>query len=137
MQVFCKKRIGLERSKNAYAWRTLLNAKAKIAFGTDYSVEPLEPMEGLYAAVSRKDRLGEEGDGWFPEQKLTMEEAIELYTLGASYAQFMEDRKGMIKKDYLGDVIILNQDLLTIPEEEIMKTLVDYTIVGGKVVYKR
>ena len=134
---FCEKRIGLERSKNAYAWRTLLNAKAKIAFGTDYSVEPLEPMEGLYAAVSRKDRLGEEGDGWFPEQKLTMEEAIELYTLGASYAQFMEDRKGMIKKDYLGDVIILNQDLLTIPEEEIMKTLVDYTIVGGKVVYKR
>jgi len=134
---FCEKRIGLERSKNAYAWRTLLDAKAKIAFGTDYSVEPLEPMEGLYAAVSRKDRLGEDGDGWFPEEKLTMEEAIELYTLGASYAQFMEDRKGMIKKGYLGDVIIVNQDLMTIPEDQIMKTKVDYTIVGGEVVYKR
>jgi len=134
---FCEKRIGYERSKGAYAWRRLLDANAKIAFGTDYSVEPLDPMEGLYAAVSRKDRMGEEGEGWFPDQKLTMEEAIELYTLGAAYAQFMEDRKGMIKVGYLGDVLIVNQDLLTIPEEQIMKTKVDYTIVGGKVVYQR
>jgi len=134
---FCEKRIGKERSKYAYAWRSLLDAGAKIAFGTDYSVEPLNPMEGLYAAVTRKDRMGEEGDGWFPEQKLTMEEAIELYTLGSAYAQFMEDRKGMIKKGYLGDVVIVNQDLMTIPEEEIMKTRVDYTIVGGKVVFER
>ena len=110
---------------------------AKIAFGTDYSVEPLDPMEGLYAAVTRKDRQGEEGEGWFPEEKLTMEEAIELYTLGAAYAEFMEDRKGMIKEGYLGDVVIVNQDLMTIAEQEIMKTKVDYTIVGGKIVYKR
>jgi len=134
---FCEKRIGKERSKYAYAWRSLLDAGAKIAFGTDYSVEPLNPMEGLYAAVTRKDRMGEEGDGWFPEQKLTMEEAIELYTFGSAYAQFMEDRKGMIKKGYLGDVVIVNQDLMTIPEGEIMKTRVDYTIVGGKVVFER
>ena len=134
---FCEKRIGTERSKYAYAWRSLLDADARIAFGTDYPVEPLNPMEGLYAAVTRKDRMGEEGDGWFPEQKLTMEEAIELYTLGAAYAQFMEDRKGMIKKGYLGDVVMVNQDLMTIPEEDIMKTRVDYTIVGGKVVFKR
>jgi len=134
---FCEKRIGLERSKGAYAWRSLLDAGAHIAFGTDYSVEPLEPMEGLYAAVTRKDRLGEEGDGWFPEQKLTMEEAIELYTLGAAYAQFMEDRKGMIKEGYLADIVIVDQDLLTIPEDRIMKTNVDYTIVGGKVVYEK
>lgn len=133
---FCEKRIGKERSKYAYAWRSLLDSGAKIAFGTDYSVEPLNPMEGLYAAVTRKDRMGEEGDGWFPEQKLTMEEAIELYTLGSAYAQFMENRKGMIKKGYLGDVVIVNQDLMTIPEEEIMKTRVDYTIVGGKVVFE-
>lgn len=134
---FAEKRLGLERCKGAYAWNRLLDAGARIAFGTDYSVEPLEPMEGLYAAVSRKDRLGEEGDGWFPSQKLSMEKAIELYTLGAAYAQYMEDRKGMLKKDYLADVLIVNQDLLTIPEEEIMKTKVDYTIVGGKVVYLR
>lgn len=134
---FCEKRIGKERSKYAYAWRSLLDAGAKIAFGTDYSVEPLDPMEGLYAAVTRKDRMGEEGQGWFPEQKLTMEEAIELYTVGSAYAQFMEDRKGMIKEGYLADVVIVNQDLLTISEDQIMKTKVDFTIVGGKVVYKR
>ncbi len=134
---FAEKRIGLERSRGAYAWRRLLDAGAKIAFGTDYSVEPLNPMEGLYAAVTRKDRLGEEGEGWFPDQKLTMEEAIELYTLGSAYAQFMEDRKGMIKEGYLADLVIVDRDLLTIPEDQIMQTLLDVTVVGGKVVYRR
>jgi predicted amidohydrolase YtcJ len=132
---FYEKRIGYERSKGAYAWRSLVDAGSILAFGTDYPVEPLNPMEGLYAAVSRKDRLGEEGEGWFPEQKLTMEEAIIYYTLGSAYAQFMEERKGIIKKGYLADIVIVDKDLLTIPESEIMKTKVDYTITGGKVVY--
>lgn len=134
---FCEKRIGKERSKYAYPWKSLLNEGAKIAFGTDYSVEPLNPMEGLYAAVTRKDRMGEEGDGWFPEEKLSMEEAIRLYTLGSAYAQFMEDRKGMIKEGYLADMVILNKDLFNIPEDEIMDTKVDYTIVGGEIVFER
>jgi predicted amidohydrolase YtcJ len=134
---FCEKRIGTERSEGAYAWRSLIDAGSVLAFGTDYQVEPLNPMEGLYAAVTRKDRLGEEGEGWFPEQKITMEEAIKYYTLGSAYAQFMEDRKGMIKEGYLADIVIVDRDLLTIPESEIMKTKVDYTIVGGKVVFKR
>jgi len=134
---FCEKRIGIERSKGAYAWRSLLDAGTRIAFGTDYSVEPLNPMEGLYAAVTRKDRLGEEGEGWFPEEKLTMEEAIRLYTLVSSYSQFMEDRKGMIKPGYLADIVITDKDLMTVPESEIMTTTVDYTIVGGKVVYNK
>jgi predicted amidohydrolase YtcJ len=132
---FYEKRIGYERSKGAYAWRSLLDAGAMLAFGTDYQVEPLNPMEGLYAAVTRKDRLGEDGEGWFPEQKLTMEEAIKYYTLGSAYAQFMENRKGMIKTGYLADIVITDRDLLTIPEDEIMKTKVDYTITGGKVVF--
>ena len=132
---FCEKRIGRERSKGAYAWRSLINAGSTLAFGTDYQVEPLNPIEGLYAAVTRRDRLGEEGEGWFPEQKLAMEEAIKYYTFGSAYAQFMEDRKGMIKKGYLADIVIVDKDLLTIPESEIMTTKVDYTIVGGKVVY--
>jgi hypothetical protein len=132
---FYEKRIGTERSKGAYALRSLLNAEAKLAFGTDYQVEPLNPMEGLFAAVTRKDRLGEEGDGWFPEQKLTMEEAITFYTLGSAYAQFMEGRKGIIKTGYLADIVIVDKDLLTIPEDQIMKTKVDYTITGGKIVY--
>ena len=133
---FCEKRIGYERSKGAYAWRRLADAGATLAFGTDYQVEPLNPMEGLYAAVTRKDRLGEEGEGWFPDQKLTMEEAIRYYTLGSAFAQFMEDRKGKIKKGYLADIVITDRDLLTIPENEIMKTRVDFTIVGGKVVFE-
>ncbi len=132
---FYEKRIGAERCKGAYAWRSLLDAGAMLAFGTDYQVEPLNPMEGLYAAVTRKDRLGEEGDGWFPEQKLTMEEAIKYYTLGSAYAQFMDDRKGMIRKGFLADMVITDKDLLTIPETEIMKTKVDFTITGGKIVY--
>jgi len=132
---FYEKRIGIERCRGAYAWRSLLDSGAMLAFGTDYQVEPLNPMEGLYAAVTRKERLGEEGEGWFPEQKLTMEEAIKYYTLGSAYAQFMDDRKGMIRKGYLADIVITDKDLLTIPENEIMKTRVDYTITGGKVVY--
>ena len=112
-----------------------MNSGATLAFGTDYQVEPLNPMEGLYAAVTRKDRLGEEGDGWFPRQKLSMEEAVKCYTLGSAYAQFMDDRKGIIKPGYLADIVIVDKDLLTIPEDQIMKTKVDYTIVGGRIVY--
>ncbi len=132
---FCEKRIGPERANGAYAWKSLADAGAKLAFGTDYQVEPLNPMEGLYAAVTRKDRLGETGEGWHPEQKISMEEAISYYTLGSAYAQFMDDRKGMIRPGYLADIVITDKDLLSIPENEIMKTKVDYTIVGGKVVY--
>ena len=133
---FCEKRIGTERAKGAYAWKSLADAGAMLAFGTDYQVEPLNPMEGLYAAVTRKDRLGEEGEGWHPEQKITMVNAIKYYTLGSAYAQFMEGRKGMIKTGYLADIVITDKDLLTIPENEIMKTKIVYTITGGKVVYE-
>lgn len=134
---FAEKRIGRQRCKGAYAWRLLLNADARIAFGADYPVEPLDPLEGLYAAVTRKDRAGESGPGWFPDQCLTMEEAIKLYTLDSAYAEFMDDRKGSIKKGYLADMVIFRDDLTTIQPEKIMKALVDYTIVGGRVVYKR
>ncbi|MDY0099218.1 MAG: amidohydrolase [Bacteroidales bacterium] len=132
---FYEKRVGFERCKGAYAWRSLVDAGSVLAFGTDYQVEPLNPMEGLYAAVTRKARGGEEGDGWFPEQKLTMEEAINFYTVGSAYAQFMDNRKGMIRKGYLADIVIVDKDLLTIPENQIMNTKVDFTIVGGRIVY--
>jgi predicted amidohydrolase YtcJ len=132
---FCEKRIGTTRANGAYAWKSLQDAEAMLAFGTDYQVEPLNPMEGLYAAVSRKDRLGEEGEGWHPEQKIKMQEAIKYYTLGSAYSQFMENRKGMIKPGFLADIVIVDKDLLTIPENEIMKTKVDFTIAGGKIVF--
>jgi predicted amidohydrolase YtcJ len=134
---FAEKRIGTRRCEGAYAWRRLLDAGAAVAFGTDYPVEPINPLEGLYAAVTRKDRAGEPGDGWFPAQKLSMEKAIELYTLGSAHAEFMENRKGMIKKGYLGDVVIFDSDLMAMPHDRIMSAKVDYTIVGGKVMYQR
>ena len=134
---FAEKRIGPARCAGAYAWRRLLEAKAAVAFGTDYPVEPISPLEGLYAAVTRKDRAGEPGDGWFPDQKLNMEEAIRLYTRDAAYAEFTEDRKGMLKEGYLGDAAIFHEDLLALPPDRIMSAQVDYTIVGGKVVYRR
>ncbi len=134
---FAEKRIGTARCQGAYAWRSLLNAKAPVAFGTDYPVEPINPLEGLYASVTRKDRAGEPGDGWFPEQKLTLEEAIKLYTLDAAYAEFTEDRKGILKEGYLGDVVMFHEDLFTLPPDRLMAAQVDYTIVGGKIVYRR
>jgi len=134
---FAEKRIGTVRCEGAYAWKRLLDAKAAIAFGTDYPVEPIDPLEGLYAAVTRKDRTGEPGDGWFPDQRLSIEKAIELYTLGAAYAEFAQDRKGMIKEGYLADVVIFDTDLTAIPHGKTMSAKVDYTIIGGKIVYRR
>ena len=134
---FAEKRIGRDRCRGAYAWRRLLDAGARIAFGTDWPVEPVDPLEGLYAAVTRKDRAGELGEGWFPDQRLTMEEAIRLYTLGAACAEFTEDRKGMIRAGYLADLVMFDRDLLTIPPEQIMQAHVETTIVAGRVVYQR
>jgi len=134
---YAEKRLGPARCEGAYAWQRLLGTGAHVAFGTDWPVEPLDPMEGLYAAVTRKDRAGEEGEGWYPDQKVTMEKAIELYTAASAYAEFMENRKGRLKAGYLADLVILDRNLLEIAEEEIMKTRVDVTVVGGKVVYQR
>ena len=134
---FAEKRIGTDRSRWAYAWKSLADSGAHLAFGTDYSVEPLNPMEGLYASVTRKDRKGEEGDGWFPMEKITMGKAIEYYTLGAAYAQFMDDRKGMLRKGYLADITILSENIFDISEEMIMSVKADYTIVDGKIVFER
>jgi len=134
---FAEKRIGTDRSRWAYAWKSLADNGAKLAFGTDYSVEPLNPMEGLYSSVTRKDRKGEEGDGWFPMEKITMEKAIEYYTLGAAYAQFMEDRKGMLREGYLADITILSENIFNTPEEMIMSVKADYTVVDGKIVFER
>ncbi len=134
---FAEKRIGTDRSRWAYAWKSLADSGAALAFGTDYSVEPLNPMEGLYAAVTRKDRKGEEGDGWFPMEKISMEKAVEYYTLGAAYSQFMEDRKGMLREGYLADITILSEDIFNIAEEMIMSVKADYTIADGKIVYER
>ncbi|MFC1613961.1 amidohydrolase [Gemmatimonadota bacterium] len=135
-QLFAEDRLGHQRCRYAYAWRSVLSAGGRIAFGTDCAVEPMDPMEGLYAAVSRKDRAGGEDDGWIPEEKLTMEEAIELYTLGSAYASFEENIKGSIEAGKLADMVVLSQDLMQLPENRIMKTEVVYTVFDGRIIYE-
>ena len=133
--IFAEKRLGKKRCEGAYAWKSFLDAGAAIAFGTDCPVEPINPMEGLYASVSRKTRSGEPKGGWYPEERLSMEKAIELYTLGSAYASFDEKIVGSIEKGKLADIVVLSQDLFEIPEDKIMQTEVVYTIVGGKIIY--
>jgi predicted amidohydrolase YtcJ len=135
---FCEIRIGKERSKNAYIWKTLLDAGAQLAFGTDWPVEPLDPMRGLYSAVTRKNIEGgfPEG-GWFPEQRLTMTESVRLYTLGAAYASFEEKAKGSIEPGKLADFTVLSKDIFRVDPKDVLTTEALYTILGGKIVYQR
>jgi len=134
---YAEDRLGKERCRWAYAWRSVLEAGAHLAFGTDAPVEILNPMDGLYAAVTRKDRGGEPGNGWIPQEKLTMEEAIEQYTLGSAYASFEEDLKGSIQPGRLADMAVLSQNLLEISEDKIQDTQVVYTIFDGRVIYEK
>lgn len=135
---WAEQRIGPERSKGAYAWRRILDVGGKICFGTDWPVEPLDPMRGLYSALTRRNiDTGQPKGGWFPDQRLTIEEAIYLYTLGAAYAEFQEQVKGSLEPGKYADMIILSKDLLSIPPEEILTTEVVLTIIGGKVVYQK
>ena len=135
---FCEIRIGKERSKNAYIWKTLLDAGAAIAFGTDWPVEPLDPMRGLYSAVTRKNIEGGYPDGgWFPEQRLTMDESLRLYTLGSAYASFEEKAKGSIEPGKLADFTVLSRDIFRVDPKDVLTTEALYTILGGKIVFQR
>ena len=134
---WAEKRVGPERVKGAYAWRKFIEQKVVIAGGSDAPVESINPILGIYAAVTRKDLKGYPEKGWMPDQILSIEEAVKLYTVNPAYASFMENIKGVIKKDYLADITILDRNIMTIPREEIPLTKVLYTIVNGKIVYKK
>jgi predicted amidohydrolase YtcJ len=135
---WAEKRIGHERSKGAYAWRRILDAGGKIAFGTDWPVEPLDPMRGLYSAITRKNiESGKPTGGWFPDQQITIEEAIYCYTMGSAYAEFKEQNKGSITPGKLADIIILSDNILKADPQNILKTQVDMTIFDGKIIYQR
>lgn len=127
--------IGPERSKTTYAFRSLIDAGARVTFGSDWYVAPATPIEGIYAAVTRRTIDGANPEGWVPEQKITVEEALRAYTLDAAYASFEEDIKGTIKVGMLADLVLLDRDLTTIPPETIPQTQVLATIVGGRIVY--
>jgi predicted amidohydrolase YtcJ len=135
IQSFFEDRLGKERSRYSNIWRTLDQAKARQAFGTDWPVESLNPMEGIYSAVSRKSISDKAGAAWLPEESVSIEKAIELYTLGSAYASFEEAIKGSLEVGKLADIVVLSKDLFAIPEEEILNTKVVYTILGGKVIF--
>ncbi len=129
--------IGPERSKTTYAFRSLLDAGARLAFGSDWFVAPPTPLEGIYAAVTRRTLDDRHPEGWIPEQKITVEEALRAYTSGAAYATFEEGIKGTIERDKLADLTLIDRDITRIPPEQIRDARVLMTIVGGTIVYER
>lgn len=133
---FVTKRLGEERArKGAYAWRSLLDAGAVVSNGTDAPVEDVDPLRSFYATVTR--RRPDTGLIFYPEQALTRAEAIYSYTMAPAYAAFEEDKKGSLQAGKLADIVVLSNDLLSCPEEEVLRTKVLMTIVGGEVKYRR
>jgi predicted amidohydrolase YtcJ len=134
---WAENRIGPERAKGTYAFRSLLDAGAILAFGSDWFVAPMEPLMGVYAAVARRTLDGKRPNGWVPEQKITVAEAVEAYTLGSAYASFDEKSKGSIEVGKLADIAVLSDDIFRIKPEEIEKAKVVMTIFDGKVIYEK
>jgi predicted amidohydrolase YtcJ len=123
-----------KRIATTYAFRSLLDAKARLAFGSDWFVAPATPLEGIYAAVTRRTIDDKNPDGWVPAQKITVEEALRAYTANGAYASFDESRKGTLAAGKLADLVIVDRDLFSIQPEEIRDAKVVATVVGGKVV---
>jgi predicted amidohydrolase YtcJ len=133
---WAEKRIGHERAKTTYAFRSLLDSGAVLAFGSDWTVAPLDPVLGVYAAATRRTLDGKNPSGWIPEQKITVEEAVRAYTVGSAYAEFAEQVKGTITPGKLADLVILSRDIFKIDPTEIEKVRVSMTIMGGRIVYE-
>ncbi|MCF7797314.1 MAG: amidohydrolase [Lentisphaeria bacterium] len=127
--------IGAERSATTYAFRDLLDTGARLAFGSDWFVAPPTPLEGIYAAVTRRTLDDKHPDGWVPAQKISVEEALRAYTDHAAYAEFMDGKKGVLAVGKLADMVILDADLTRLSPEKIRDARVLYTIVGGKILY--
>ena len=132
---WAEKRIGPDRIKRTYAFRTFLDNGVRLAFGTDWPVAPLSPLWGIYAAVTRATLDGKNPGGWVPEQKLSVAESVEAYTMGSAYAEFQEKEKGSITPGKLADFVVLSDDIFRIPPAAIKDVKVEATFVGGKVVY--
>lgn len=129
--------IGAERAKGTYAFRSLLDAGATLAFGSDWFVAPPTPLEGIYAAVTRRTLDDRNPGGWVPEQKITVEEALQAYTMGSAKASFTESRKGSLVRGKLADLVLIDRDLTTTPLESIRDARITMTVVGGRVVFER
>jgi hypothetical protein len=132
---FVERYIGYDRASRTYAFRTFLDHGVRLAFGTDWPVAPLNPMLGIYAAVTRETLDGKNPQGWFPEQKLTVEESVQAYTMGSAYAEFQDKEKGSITVGKLADMVILSDDIFSIDKDKIRDVKVLQTFVGGKLVW--
>ncbi len=130
------KRLDEKRLKGTYAFRSLLDAGATLAFGTDWFVAPLNPMFGIYAAATRRTLDDKNPNGWIPEQKISVEEAVRAYTLGSAYAEFQENAKGTIAVGKLADLVILSDDIFSINPNEIRNVKVLTTVMDGRVVFE-
>ena len=134
---FAPARLGIARLEGAYAWQSFLKSGSIIAGGSDAPVERGEPMIEFYAAVARKDQKGFTGEGWHPEQAVSREQALKMFTLWAAYAAFQEDVKGSIEAGKLADLTVLSADIMKIPEADILKTRCMMTVIGGEIVYSK
>ncbi|MFQ5926753.1 MAG: amidohydrolase, partial [Terriglobia bacterium] len=137
-----EERIGHERARGAYAFHTLAEAGATLSFGSDWpgtnaSLYPINPLLGIYAAVTRQTLRGEPAAGWFPEERVSVEEAIRAFTLTNAYASFEEAIKGSIREGKLADLVVLDRDILRRPPQELLQTQVLYTIFDGRIVYEK
>jgi predicted amidohydrolase YtcJ len=130
-------RIGEARAKRSYAWRTMLDYGISLGGGSDCPVETFDPLWGIYCAVTRADGRGEPAGGWLPSEKLSVEEAVKLYTIGSAYLAFEENQKGTIKEGKLADMVVLSEDIFEVKPEDIKNIKVLMTIVGGKIQYTR
>lgn len=132
-----ERRIGPVRIKTTYAFRTLLDSGARLAFGSDWTVAPLDPILGIYAAVTRRTLDGKHPGGWVPEQKISLAEALRGYTAGPAYATFDDGTRGVLAAGRVADVVVLDGNLFHVPPDSLDRVRVRYTIVGGRVVYRR
>ena len=132
---WAEKRVGPERIKGAYAWRSLLSTGVHLPLSSDFPGETLNPFYGIYAAITRQDANGNPASGWHPEQRLTLSEALRGYTIEAAYAEFEEQAKGSIEKGKLADLTVNTQDLNRLKPKDILSIRVLKTFVGGKLVY--
>jgi predicted amidohydrolase YtcJ len=129
--------LGVDREHEGYRWNSLLESGARIAFGTDFPVEPINPMRGLYAAVTREAEGGGPPGGWIPSEAITIGQAIRAYTVDSAYAEFEEQRKGRLVPGQFADIIVLSRGITAIDARQILKTKVLTTITGGVVRYER
>jgi predicted amidohydrolase YtcJ len=134
---WAEKRVGPDRIKNMYVFRSLLDRGAHLGFGSDWTVAPMDPLLGIYSAVTRRTLDGKNPQGWVPEQKITVVDALRAYTAGNAYAVFAENSRGKLAPGYLADLVLLDRDITAMPAQAIDKVRVLATVVGGRVVFER